>query len=487
VTNAGVIDLTTGSNSTSDSLRIVGNYVGNSGQLWLQSTLGNDSSPADKLVIEAGNASGSTGIRETNVGGAGDETDQGILVVQALNGATTNNNSFHLSQRVSAGIYEYMLVKGRSADTRQNWYLRNTFVDPVPPEIVPPHPEPIPPDLFPGCDKACESGGSGGGSNGSFVPGPAIRPEVPLLTSVPGMARGLIRDTMGTFHDRHGEQTWMADEHSGHAVWTRVFGGSYDRDLATLLDEQYDGHTFGLQAGLPIYEHEGENVLDTFGLFAGYSRGWGDVKADALNRSSINLGDIAINAYSLASYWTRTWSGGTYIDGVLMQSWLNPTTDSIGNDHSDFNGNAVTASLETGTTIALSDHWNVEPQGQIIWQYQHFDTTYDPGGSISYDDNNAFTGRLGMRLQGNYFYDEKKVSPFALANLWHDFSTTDVISFDGFPINAPRESTTLELGAGVTADLSANTRLYANASYAFNLGGDDFKTVAGRIGLRVRW
>jgi outer membrane autotransporter protein len=279
----------------------------------------------------------------------------------------------------------------------------------------------------------------------------------------------------------------MADEQSGHAMWTRVFGGSYDRDLPTLLDAQYDGHTSGFQAGLPIYEHEGKNVLDTFGLFAGYSRGWGDVNAEALNRHTINVGDIAINAYSLAAYWTRTSTGGSYIDAVLMHSWLNPTTNSIGDYHSDFNGSAVTGSLETGTPLALSDHWNLEPQGQIIWQYQHYDTTYDPGGSISYDDSNSFTGRVGMRLQGNYLYDEKKVSPFALANLWHGFSTTDVTSFDGFPFNTPRESTTLELGAGVTADLSANTRLYANASYAFNLGGDDLKAVAGHIGLRVRW
>ncbi|MBW9114817.1 autotransporter outer membrane beta-barrel domain-containing protein [Rhizobium cauense] len=486
VTNAGVIDLSTGSNSASDSLTIVGNYVGNSGQLWLQSVLGNDSSQADKLVIDSGTTSGSTGIVETNVGGAGDETDRGILVVEAINGATTANGSFFLSRRVSAGVYEYLLYKGSSVPgTANNWYLRNEQDQPGGGDGG---------DSGDGGDGGDGGGGDDGddfdgdgGDPGSFDPGPTIRPEVPIMTVVPAVTRGLLRTTLGTFHERHGEQDWMAGEDAGSAVWTRIFGESYDQDLTRLLDEKYDGQAFGFEIGAPFYEHEGEGVLDTFGVFAGYSRAWGDVTADALNRNSIHVGDLSIDAYSLAAYWTRTWDNGSYIDGVLMYSWLDADTNSIGAYNSSFNGNAVTASLEAGTTFKATEHWSIEPQGQIIWQYQNFDEAHDPGGSINYDNNDAFTGRVGVRLQSNYDYEGKPVSPFLLTNVWHEFETTDVVTFNTFPVDATRKATMLELGGGVTADLTENVRVYANASYYLNLGGEDFNAVSGRVGLRITW
>ncbi len=90
VNNAGTIDLTNGGNGTSDALVINGNYVGTNGRLLLQSVLGADGSPSDKLVIVQGVGSGSTAITITNLGGAGALTmNNGILVVQATNGATT--------------------------------------------------------------------------------------------------------------------------------------------------------------------------------------------------------------------------------------------------------------------------------------------------------------------------------------------------------------------------------------------------------------
>jgi len=47
------------------------------------------------------------------VGGAGASTaSDGIMVVQALNGATTSARAFSLNGRVAAGAYEYFLFKG---------------------------------------------------------------------------------------------------------------------------------------------------------------------------------------------------------------------------------------------------------------------------------------------------------------------------------------------------------------------------------------
>ncbi len=131
VVNAGRIDLTNGGSSTTDTFTITGNYTGQNGLVFLDTVLAGDASPSDKLVINGGTASGNTGVVINNVGGAGASTaSDGIMVVQALNGATTSAGAFSLDGRVAAGAYEYFLFKGGvSANTTENWYLRSTLVN----------------------------------------------------------------------------------------------------------------------------------------------------------------------------------------------------------------------------------------------------------------------------------------------------------------------------------------------------------------------
>ncbi|TGV67323.1 autotransporter outer membrane beta-barrel domain-containing protein, partial [Mesorhizobium sp. M00.F.Ca.ET.158.01.1.1] len=77
VNNAGAIDLTNDSpapgtgTSLHDTFTIHGNYVGQDGRLLLNTFLGTDNSPSDRLVIENGAASASTSILVTNVDGPG--------------------------------------------------------------------------------------------------------------------------------------------------------------------------------------------------------------------------------------------------------------------------------------------------------------------------------------------------------------------------------------------------------------------------------
>ncbi|MDP5007669.1 MAG: autotransporter outer membrane beta-barrel domain-containing protein, partial [Glaciimonas sp.] len=72
------------------------NYVGNGGKLVMNTALGDDSSATDKLVIDGGHASGTTDILVNNAGGAGAQTDNGILLVEAINGGTTDTAAFKL-------------------------------------------------------------------------------------------------------------------------------------------------------------------------------------------------------------------------------------------------------------------------------------------------------------------------------------------------------------------------------------------------------
>ncbi|MQY45019.1 hypothetical protein GAO09_02885 [Rhizobiales bacterium RZME27] len=132
--NAGIIDLTNdipGDGSTlHDTFRVKGNYVGQGGSLWLHTYLGTDNSPSDQLIIDSGQASGSTGISITNVDGQGALTSgDGIRVIDAINAATTTASAFSLNGPVAAGPFEYYLYRGgiaQSTDTDDDWFLRNT-------------------------------------------------------------------------------------------------------------------------------------------------------------------------------------------------------------------------------------------------------------------------------------------------------------------------------------------------------------------------
>ncbi|WP_122588361.1 autotransporter outer membrane beta-barrel domain-containing protein, partial [Pseudomonas viridiflava] len=104
--------------------------------------LGADDAASDRLVISNGVASGTTGVGILNAGGAGTETvADGILVVQAINGASTGPDAFALYAPVAAGAFEYFLFKGGvSAGSGENWYLRSTVVNDV---VAAPAPPPI--------------------------------------------------------------------------------------------------------------------------------------------------------------------------------------------------------------------------------------------------------------------------------------------------------------------------------------------------------
>ncbi|MCD9891004.1 hypothetical protein LUG63_07850, partial [Bradyrhizobium japonicum] len=124
------------------------NYVGRSSTIALNTFLGSDGSPSDRLVIDGGTASGNTFLKISNTIGAGAlTTGNGILVVDAINGATTTADAFSLSRPVLAGPYRYSLYRSSvDASDPQSWYLRSTLVCANHPEL-----------------RICGGGGGGGG------------------------------------------------------------------------------------------------------------------------------------------------------------------------------------------------------------------------------------------------------------------------------------------------------------------------------------
>ena len=131
LTNAGLVNMGTG--TAPGTVLTTTSYTGRGGTIAMNTFLGGDNSPSDRLVINGGTASGTSGLRITNTGGSGDLTlGNGIPVVVATSGGTTAPGAFGLSGPVVAGPYEYFLFRGGVTPGNENdWFLRNV-AGPIP-------------------------------------------------------------------------------------------------------------------------------------------------------------------------------------------------------------------------------------------------------------------------------------------------------------------------------------------------------------------
>ncbi|MFZ4215845.1 autotransporter outer membrane beta-barrel domain-containing protein, partial [Pantoea endophytica] len=121
-------------------LNLTGDYEGNNGLLIFSTKLGEDNSVTDKMNVQ-GNTSGTSRVKVENIGGAGNETINGIELI-SVGGVSAGQ--FLQEGRIVAGAYDYSLVRGKDGKN-QNWYLTSeaSVIDPGP---DPENPDPGNPD-----------------------------------------------------------------------------------------------------------------------------------------------------------------------------------------------------------------------------------------------------------------------------------------------------------------------------------------------------
>ncbi|AYG58726.1 hypothetical protein CCGE525_07825 [Rhizobium jaguaris] len=261
IDNAGRIIITNSdANSVGNELTVFGPYNGQDGSIYLRTDLGDDNSASDKLVIDGGtvtidgaaHATGDTLLFITpgpNSPGAYTVAN-GILVVDATNGGTTDDGAFTLGSEVRGGAFDYRLFRGGVDGGNPNdWFLRSTFLGgggdggeggnggesgnggngtnggdggngPItPPDELPPDalPEDLPPVLPPG-------------------EYPIIGPEIATYGAVQPTARQLGLATLGTLHERIGDTLAIGDgQGNGGSRTSSVWGRfSVSRSITTI-------------------------------------------------------------------------------------------------------------------------------------------------------------------------------------------------------------------------------------------------------------
>lgn len=479
-------------------LVVAGNYAGAAdANAVLNTFLGTDGAPSDRIVFDGGAASGATALAIANAGGPGGQTlADGILVVEALNGATTSG--FGLNSFVSAGGFDYFLFKGGTTPgNEQSWFLRSTLIGP---SEVAPGPSPLAPagpgDIFPLPVPTPDR------SNPPVQPAPptpgatpfigAVIPlysiEVPIASSLPHAARQATLATLGTFHERRGGQRALTPAGDFSAAWTRAFGKSLEQDLAGTTNPVIDGSLWGFQAGLDVLRRESAGGhRDIAGLFFGYATLDADVRGLALGWNNLAVGDLDVHATSLGGYWTHIGPTGWYLDAVLMGSSYGGAGESRRGVDIGADGLGITVSLEGGYPFSLSAGWRIEPQAQLIWQHASLDTAESRFATVSFDVEDAVTGRIGARLEGEFETSAGLMQPYLKANLWHGFRGTDTIGFGINPFEAEFGATAVELGGGLVASVARNASLFATAGYTFDVDGEKYRAFEGNVGLNVKW
>lgn len=499
VSNAGTLNLTEGGDALG-RLTLQGDYVGENGFLRVNSVLAGDNSPSDRLVVSAGSITGTTGLIVNNLGGAGAPTYQnGIQVVEARDGATSTATAFVQTQTLSAGAYDYRLFKGGvTAGSENNWYLRSTLVAPpvvtapVEPE-VPGEPDPEQPAApQPAITPPVAAPAPGQLDLPAPIAGnqslPLYRPEVAVYAAAPRGAAVVVRQALGTFHQRQGDQQLLEGQGALPAAWGQGYGGALRQQWSGTVSPSLDGDLYGFKVGQDVYAHVSDTgARQHAGVYVSQSRLTAGVKGFALAQEDRSVGDLRLDGKSAGVYWSWVGADGGYVDGVLQYTRLDGRARSDRGDKLDLDGDAWAASLEAGVPIALSSHWAIEPQAQVIAQKTKFDTTSDRVSHIDHDAQVELTGRVGLRLEGRFKANGTRLlQPYAQVNLWHGDGGRDTLVFDNTDkVKTDYRYTALQAEAGVAAQLNTSLSVHGGVQYTTHL--DSREQEASGVNLGVRW
>ena len=452
--NQGTVNLRGG--NVGSTLTVNGDYVGVGGTIKIAAQ---QHSPgvADKLVINGGKASGST-LLDIDVSQLGEPTTgDGIMVVQALNGATTtaqtSKDAFNIGgQKLIAGAWQYQLFAGNASGAGEDWFLRAGY-----------------------------------------------SPVVPGFDTLASVVRQADLFVLGTLHQRVGdEQPWRADvpEDGESRFWARYMSKTVDQHLNDATSSKSHSQYDGMQIGLDLWQNEQWRA----GLYTTFM----DLDSSISGNTGMGGGSAYNSTFSsyLGGYATWTDTSGLYVDNVLQYGYHSVDLKSQGsNDTYHPDGNTVTASVEVGKPWQLgSSNWAFEPQAQLVWQWSNFDdTTLNDGVNtkVKVDADNAVIGRLGARLTADYDTNIGKVKPYVRVNYWQQLSGgDDAVTYASgnnssgkTTLGASQKYSATEAAVGATWTVTNDVQAYTEVGKTWDNGGDTSvdADLSASVGMKIRF
>ncbi|HEY2452675.1 MAG TPA: autotransporter-associated beta strand repeat-containing protein [Scandinavium sp.] len=452
--NQGTINLRGG--NVGSTLTVNGDYVGMDGTIKIAAQ---QHSPgvADKLVINGGTATGTTRL-DIDVSQLGEPTTgDGIMVVQALNGATTTaqttKDAFNIgNEKLIAGAWQYQLFAGNAGGAGEDWFLRAGY-----------------------------------------------SPVVPGFNTVPSITRQADLFVLGTLHQRVGdEQPWRADvpEDGEGRFWARYLTKTVDIHLDDATSSKSHSQYDGMQIGVDLWQNDQWRT----GIYTTIM----DIDSSVSGNTGMGGGSAYNSTLStyVGGYATWTDTNGFYVDNVLQYGYHSVDLKNLSDSETYHpNGNTVTASVEVGKPWQLGDsNWAFEPQAQLVWQWSNFDdVTLNDGADthVNTDADSAVIGRLGARLTADYDTKMGKVKPYVRVNYWQELSGgDDAVTYSNgenshgkTTLSASQKYSATEAAVGATWTVTNDVQAYTEVGRTWDNGGDTSvdANISASVGMKIRF
>ena len=434
------------------------NLTGQGGTINMRVRL-DGSNASEQLVINGGQATGKTWLAFTNVGNSNlgvATTGQGIRVVDAQNGATTEEGAFALSRPLQAGAFNYTLNR----DSDEDWYLRSEN---------------------------------------------AYRAEVPLYTSMLTQAMDYDRILAGS----RSHQTGVNGENN--SVRLSIQGGHLGHDnnggIARGATPESSGSYGFVRLEGDLLRTEVAGMSLTTGVYGAAGHSSVDVKDDDGSRA----GTVRDDAGSLGGYLNLVHtSSGLWAD-IVAQGTRHSMKASSDNNDFRARGWGWLGSLETGLPFSITDNLMLEPQLQYTWQGLSLDDGQDNAGYVKFGHGSAQHVRAGFRLGSHNdmtfgegtssrdtLRDSAKHSVSELPVNWWvqpsvirtfssrgDMSMGTAAAGSNMTFSPSRNGTSLDLQAGLEARIRENITLGVQAGYAHSVSGSSAEGYNGQATLNV--
>ncbi|MDN1882232.1 autotransporter adhesin Ag43 [Escherichia coli] len=434
------------------------NLTGQGGTINMRVSL-DGSNASDQLVINGGQATGKTWLAFTNVGNSNlgvATSGQGIRVVDAQNGATTEEGAFALSRPLQAGAFNYTLNR----DSDEDWYLRseNTY-----------------------------------------------RAEVPLYASMLTQTMDYDRILAGS----RSHQTSVSGENN--SVRLSIQGGHLGHDnnggIARGATPESSGSYGFVRLEGDLLRTEVAGMSLTTGVYGAAGHSSVDVKDDDGSRA----GTVRDDAGSLGGYLNLVHtSSGLWAD-IVAQGTRHSMKASSDNNDFRARGWGWLGSLETGLPFSITDNLMLEPQLQYTWQGLSLDDGQDNAGYVKFGHGSAQHMRAGFRLgsHNDMSFGEGTSSRDTLrdsakhrvrelpVNWWvqpsvirtfssrGDMSMGTAAAGSNMTFSPSQNGTSLDLQAGLEARVRENITLGVQAGYAHSVSGSSAEGYNGQATLNV--
>ncbi|WP_194932738.1 autotransporter outer membrane beta-barrel domain-containing protein [Pseudomonas aeruginosa] len=453
LSNAGSIGFVTPSVPMTEGRTLtVRSLDGIGGTIGLHTVLGGSGSVTDRIVIDGGRAQGHSVLEVLNAGGLGDHTTgDGIPLVTAVNGATTDAHAFTLGSPVLAGPYRYHLQRGGDG-AAEDWFLVSGRED-------------------------------AGASRREY------RAETSLYSALPSRAVRYGETVLGSYHERRGAGADMMPS-GGPRAWTRAIAQS-DRGTGSERTVRGDAHLSAFQFGADVYDGQFQAGSVRAGLYGalGQSHGWADHTDAAGSRA--RAGRVDFTGYSFGLYGTWLNGRGGYLDGVLQATRYDAKSRSGQGMKLSTHGHGLIASLEAGRRVELMPNWHLQPQAQLVLQHLDLRDSEDSAGQVKFADLDTGLLRLGTRLSHEF-----GMSDHAPASVWlsadvmrrfNDQTRTRFATPTQGDVNFDKElpGTSLRIQLGIEGQVSKRIAVDARLGMDQSLDGIGFDSLSGQIGLKV--